>query len=246
MNISPAGSRPSVRRQTSRLFVLIIEQPPTAHLNSLSRSSRGSFPPLLGMSHFYDHHFGSHRPSPSTVKPSLASKSAALIKIASFVALSIPLSSYPWWHNGAGNFPLQSWFRRTSTWNNGGVLLYDELARWVSSISFYLLIFFLWPDFLSKGKLERSGAEATSIRRVKIIEMWNMQQKSMKQNQHGVLFQSEQAFRAFKVSLSWGNNDFWSQINETHSSRFPTILLRDWLCCHWLADLSPESIVGSQ
>lgn len=158
MNISPAGSRPSVRRQTSRLFVLIIEQPPTAHLNSLSRSSGGSFPPLLGMSHFYDHHFGSHRPSPSTVKPSLASKSAALIKIASFVALSIPLSSYPWWHNGAGNFPLQSWFRRTSPWNNGGVLLYDELARWVSSISFYLLIFFLWPDFLSKGKLERSGS----------------------------------------------------------------------------------------
>lgn len=156
MNISPAGSRPSVRRQTSRLFVLIIEQPPTAHLNSLSRSSRVSFQPLLGMSHFYDHHFGSHRPSPSTVKPSLASKSAALIKIASFVALSIPLSSYPWWHNGAGNFPLQSWFRRTSTWNNGGVLLYDELARWVSSISFYLLIFFLWLSEQRKIRKVRS------------------------------------------------------------------------------------------
>lgn len=48
----------------------------------------------------------------------------ALIKIASFVLLSLLPSSCPWWHNGAGNFPPQSWLKRTDPWKNWSVLHY--------------------------------------------------------------------------------------------------------------------------
>ena len=132
MHISLASFRPSVRRQTSQLFVLITEQPPTAHLNSPARSSGGSFPPPAWHESFL-------RPPlwpPSgraahALNPAKRVNLPALIKIASFVGLSLPPSSCPWWHNGAGNFPPQRWLKKDwplEKWRCVA-LFYDDLAR---------------------------------------------------------------------------------------------------------------------
>lgn len=129
VHISPASPGPSVRRQTSPLFVLIIEQPPTAHLNSPARPSGGLFSnPCHGMTHFYERHFGPHRAQAAyALNPARRVNLPALIKIASFVAPPLPPSSCPRWHNGAGNVPLQHWLKRTG-----------PLEKWSSTILWWI------------------------------------------------------------------------------------------------------------
>lgn len=85
--------------QISQLFILITEQPSTAHLDSPAHPSGGSFPPPPPAWH------ESFLRSPLWPQSSRATSASgpagqvnlpALIKIASFVAFSLSLSSRPW------------------------------------------------------------------------------------------------------------------------------------------------------
>ncbi len=92
VHISPASSKPSVKWQTSQLFVLITEQPPTADVNFPARPSGGSFPPPAWHESFlWPPLWPPSAWAAYALSPARRVNLPALIKIASFVGLSLLL-----------------------------------------------------------------------------------------------------------------------------------------------------------